>query len=120
VADSGRSRIAIWDTTTTPMTFRGSIPTTTSYGGQRLNQPRGVVLDPNSNRLYIGDTVNKRVVRIDVGANGLTFTSPQVVTTGLDTTEGSFKGPEWMEFGPDGRLFVSDNHQHIDAFVLNN
>jgi 6-phosphogluconolactonase (cycloisomerase 2 family) len=116
VADAGRNRIAVWDTTTTPMTFVGAI--TATYGTQKVSGPRGVLLDPASDWLYIGDTNGRRVVRIDVGASGQTFTNPQVVTTGADTPEGSFKAPEWMEFGPDGRLFVSDNNQVVYAYTI--
>ena len=114
VADTGRSRIAVWDTDTN--TIVGTV--TASFAGKRLNQPRGVLLDPTGTWLYIGDTRNARVVRIRVGADGITFTDPQVVSTGADTPEGVFKGPEWMEFGPDGRLFVSDNNQRIYAFEV--
>jgi sugar lactone lactonase YvrE len=92
---------------------------TASFAGQRLSGPRGVLLDPTGTWLYIGDTRNARVVRIRVGANGISFSDPQVVSTGADTPEGNFKGPEWMEFGPDGRLFVSDNNQRIYAFEIN-
>lgn len=117
VADAGRSRIAVWDASTSPMTYVTAI--TTKYGDKGVSQPRGVVLDPSSNKLYIGDSVNRRVVRVDVGANGVTFTNPVVVTTGADTPTGNFKSPEYLEFGPDGRLFVSDNYQRIDSFRVN-
>jgi DNA-binding beta-propeller fold protein YncE len=116
VADTGRNRIAVWNASTNPMTYVTAI--TETYGGKRVSQPRGVRLDPDSNWLYIGDTGGKRVVRINVGSNGTTFTSPQVVSTGADTPQGSYKGPEWMDFGPDGRLFVSDNNQIIYALEI--
>ena len=76
VADTGRSRIAVWDTDTN--TIVGTV--TATFAGQALNQPRGVLLDPTGTWLYIGDTKNARVVRIRVGADGITFTDPQVVT----------------------------------------
>jgi DNA-binding beta-propeller fold protein YncE len=114
VADTGRNRIAVWDTDTN--TIVGTV--TATFAGKKLSGPRGVLLDPTGTWLYIGDTKNARVVRIRVGANGITFTDPQVASTGADTPEGKFKGPEWMEFGPDGRLFVSDNNQRIYAFEI--
>jgi sugar lactone lactonase YvrE len=116
VADKGRNRIAVWNASTNPMTYVTAI--TATYGTKKIAQPRGVRLDPDSNWLYIGDSWGKRVVRINVGSNGTTFTSPQVVSTGADTPQGSFKGPEWMDFGPDGRLFVSDNNQIIYALEI--
>ena len=85
VADTGRNRIAVWDTDTN--TIVGTV--TASFAGRRLNQPRGVLLD----RLARGSTSatrgTLRVVRIRVGADGITFTDPQVVSTGADTPEGS-------------------------------
>lgn len=114
VADSGHNRIAVWNTDT-----RHIVATiTASFDGRKLSGPRGAVLDPTGTWLYIGDTNNRRVVRIRIGADGLTFTDPELVTTGKDTPEGNFKGPEYLEFGPDGRLFVSDNNQRIYAFTL--
>lgn len=115
VADSGRNRIAVWDVNTNTIVAT----VTAQFAGVRLSGPRGVALDPTHTWLYIGDTNNDRVVRIRVGADGKTFTDPQVVTTGQGTPEGGFGGPEYMTFDPEGRLYVSDNNQRTYVFRIN-
>ncbi len=112
VADTGNSRIVEWDTTTKHIVAMFNSP----ISGLKLNQPRGVALDPLRNWLYIGDSTNNRVVRIHAD---LSAASAVIVTTGADTPQGGFTGPEWMNFsGKDGRLFVSDNNQTIYAFTI--
>jgi DNA-binding beta-propeller fold protein YncE len=112
VADSGHSRIVEYDTNTGHI-----IATFSSVGGSHLNQPRGVTIDPSGKYIYVGDSGNNRVVR--VLANGMPSASAAVVTTGSDIPgKGSFGGPEWMTFGKDGRLYVSDNNQAIYAFTI--
>jgi hypothetical protein len=41
-----------------------------------------------------------------------------VVTTGADAPQ-RFEGPNYLDFGPDGRLYVSDNTRHVYAFTIN-
>jgi DNA-binding beta-propeller fold protein YncE len=110
VADTGHNRIVEYDTTTGHI-----IATFTSAGGVHLSQPRGVVLDPTGQWIYVGDSGNNRVVRVQAN---LSASSAAVVTTGADDPQGGFSGPEWLAFGPDGRLFVSDNNQVIYAFTI--
>jgi len=114
VADQSRNRIAIWNTTTNSIVAT----VTATFGGKRLSAPRGVALDPTDTWLYIGDTGNKRIVRIRVGTDGKTLTDPQVVSTGADTPQGRFGGPEYMTFDPQGRLYVSDNNQRTYVFTI--
>jgi DNA-binding beta-propeller fold protein YncE len=112
VADTGHSRVVEWDLNTKHIvaTFSGPI------GSRSLNFPRGVALDPTRTWLYIGDSGNNRVVRVHTD---LSASSAVVVTTGADTPEQSFGGPEWLTFsGNDGRLFLSDNNQVIYAFTI--
>jgi 6-phosphogluconolactonase (cycloisomerase 2 family) len=115
VADSGRNRIAVWDTASNAIVAT----VTASFGGTRISGPRGVAIDPTHTWLYIGDTNNDRIVRIRVGTDGKTFTDPQVVTRGQDTPEGRFGGPEYLTFDPSGRLYVSDNNQRTYVFEIN-
>ena len=110
VADTGNGRVDVWDTTTGH--FAG-VTLPRSFGGKNLNQPRGLVMDPSGTWLYIADSLNKRVVRVHPDG-----TSPMVVSTGADTPQLAFGGPEYLEFGPDGRLFVSDNNQTVYAFTV--
>lgn len=110
VADTGHSRIAEYDTTTGHI-----IATFTKVGGAHLNQPRGVTIDPTGQWIYVGDSGNNQVVRIHAD---LSASSAVVVTNGADTPQGAFSGPEWMTFGSDGRLYVSDNNQTVYAFTI--
>jgi len=107
VVETGSSRISIWNVST-------KVATTVrpSCGGTALRQPWGITWDPSRTWLYIGDLGNKRVVRWAPGTS-----TCQVVTTGADTPDG-FKGANYLDFGPDGRLYVSDNTRHVYAFTI--
>jgi DNA-binding beta-propeller fold protein YncE len=111
VADVGNNRVVMWDLTTQHIIASFSGP----VGGQQV-RPRGVAIDPSRTWLYIGDTANNRIVRVsaaDLSSGAV------AVTTGADTPQGHFKGPQWMQFGAfDGRLYVSDNSQIIYAFRI--
>jgi tripartite motif-containing protein 71 len=82
-------------------------------GGTRLNQPWGATWDPSHTWIYIGDKGGKRVVRW----NPATLQC-DVVTTGADTPEGSLSGPDFLNFGPDGKLYVSDNNKRVYSFTI--
>jgi hypothetical protein len=62
--------------------------------------------------IYIGDKGNKRVVRWNPSTHEC-----DVVTTGADTPEGALGGPDFLNFGPDGTLYVSDNNKHVYSFT---
>ena len=83
-------------------------------GGTHINGPWGAAWDPTHTWIYIGDKINKRVVRWSP-ANP---TVCQVVTTGADTPEGSFSGPDFLNFSPGGTLYVSDNNKRVYAFSI--
>jgi hypothetical protein len=73
----------------------------TAGGGQPLNGPMGIALDEAEN-LYIADTGNARVVRCDKNAKYLgSFGGP-------GETDGKFKAPVDLAFGPGGNLDVLD------------
>ena len=40
------------------------------------------------------------------------------VSTGTDTPEGHFGGPEYLEWDSTGRLYVSDNNQRVYVFSV--
>jgi DNA-binding beta-propeller fold protein YncE len=109
VADSGHNRIVVWDRTTHTI-VRTINPL---LGGLRLLKPRGVAISPDGNWLYIADTDHNRIVRTDLNGG-----NASVVSTGSDTPEGGFGGPEYLEFDTTGRLYVSDNNQRIYVFSV--
>jgi DNA-binding beta-propeller fold protein YncE len=121
VADTGNSRIAIWNITTSPPSYVGAV-TKVSINGQtqNLNQPRGVIVDPTGTWLYIADSNNLRILRVALPTAAPTPpTTAYLVTTGADTPQGALGGPEYLAWGTDGRLFVSDNNHTVYAFTIN-
>lgn len=108
VADVMNNRIARWNWATE--TSLG--PVRPSCGGTLLVSPTGVAWDPSGTWLYVADTGNKRIVRMK--GDG---TQCEVVTTGSDTPAG-FKGPDYLDFDSQGRLYVSDNSYYVYRFVI--
>jgi sugar lactone lactonase YvrE len=41
-----------------------------------------------------------------------------VVTTGADTPDGALGGPDFLNFSPNGTLYVSDNNKHVYSFTI--
>jgi DNA-binding beta-propeller fold protein YncE len=121
VADAGNSRIAIWNISTNPPSWVGAITKVSVSGAtQNLNQPRGVLVDPTGTWLYIADSNNLRILRVALPTTApAAVTTAYVVSTGSDTPQTAFGGPEYLEWGPDGRLFVSDNNHTVYAFTIN-
>jgi len=109
VADVGNSRIQRWD-----VSNQVSLgPVRPSCGGVQLRSPTGVAWDPTGTWLYVADTGNSRVVRMNAGG-----TQCDVVTNGSDTPAG-FKGPDYVTFDSQGRLYVSDNTYYVYRFTIN-
>jgi DNA-binding beta-propeller fold protein YncE len=108
VADVNNNRISRWDVPNRKNTgtFRPSC------GGVTLNHPTGVAWDPAGTWLYVADTGHERVVRMKGDGSQC-----QVVTTGADTPKG-FKGPDYLDFDSQGRLYVSDNSYDVYRFTI--
>lgn len=108
VADVGNNRIARWD-----VPSRTSLgPVRPTCGGTALRSPTDVAWDPAGEWLYVADTGNDRVVRMK--GDG---TQCAVVTTGADTPAG-FKGPDYLTFDGQGRLYVSTNSYYAYRFTI--
>jgi DNA-binding beta-propeller fold protein YncE len=108
VVETWNSRISIWNVANrTARTVRPSC------GGTPLRSPWGITWNRANTWLYVGDLGNNRVVRWSPSTS-----TCQVVTTGAGTPHG-FRGPNYLAFGPDGRLYVSDNTRHVYRFRIN-
>lgn len=110
VTDRGLNRIVVWnlDTRVIVQTFSGS------FAGMNLSGPQGVAVDPAGTWLYIADTQNLRVVRVSLDGTN----TRQLVTTGTDSPEGSFRLPRYLAVAPDGRLYISDFNQRVYVFAV--
>ncbi len=87
--------------TDTPLAKLRVLAVVTAGGGEPLNGPMGIALDEADN-LYIADTGNARVVRCDKNGKYLgAFGGP-------GDTDGKFKAPVDLTFGPGGNLAVLD------------
>ena len=110
VIETGDDRISVWNWTTGQQTATYK----PSCGGRGLNQAWDAAWDPTHTWIYIGDKMNARVVRWNPATKAC-----DVVTTGADTPEGSLSGPDFLNFGPDGKLYVSDNNKRVYSFTIN-
>jgi sugar lactone lactonase YvrE len=109
VVDTGANRISVWNLSNNTATT--SKP---SCGGTLLSQPWGITWDPARTWLYIGDVGNKRIVRWDP----VSGTCQVVATTATLPAGYTMDGSNYLAFGPDGRLYASDNSRHIYAFTI--
>jgi len=110
VVETGSNRISVWNWTTGQQTATYK----PSCGGKGLSGAWDAAWDPSHNWIYIGDKMNARVVRWNPATKAC-----DVVTTGTDTPEGSLSGPDFLNFGPDGKLYVSDNNKRVYSFTIN-
>ena len=63
ICDSGNNRIVVLNS---DFTFKQEISEiTVGYFTEKLNNPSGVFVDPNTNLLYVADTDNSRVLALD-------------------------------------------------------
>jgi DNA-binding beta-propeller fold protein YncE len=97
----------------------GGPPLGASFAFQQMNdnpEPGGGIAVDSAGLLYIVDTENQRIRRVDLGAN--------TIETIAGTGEAGFSGdggpatsaalnyPRDAEIGPDGRLYIADTDNH--------
>ncbi len=111
VIETGSSKISVWNWST--QTELASYKPSCGVGGL-LSGPWDAAWDPSHTWIYIGDKGKARVVRW----NPANPTQCEVVTTGAGTPEGALSGPDFLNFGPDGKLYVSDNNKRVYSFTL--
>jgi DNA-binding beta-propeller fold protein YncE len=109
VAEGDNDRISVWDTVTRTATTLAPL-----CGGLPLDNPQDVVLDSSKEWLYVADAAKKRVVRIATDGT----LQCDVVTTGAETPQKTLGSPRYLDFAPDGRLFVSTSNRRVYAFTI--
>lgn len=92
-----------------------------------LNQPTGIIVDNSKNILYVADTLNNRVVAVDLntnmaqviaGGSGCNVNSPN---DGAAALNGSLCGPTWLGFDDQNNLLVVDaGHNSLRRIVFSN
>jgi hypothetical protein len=75
----------------------------------------GLALDAAGN-LYVSDTLNHRIRKIDFEADTITTIAgtgaPGYAGDGGPATEAELDNPRKLSMGPDGRLYVGDEYNH--------
>jgi sugar lactone lactonase YvrE len=94
-----------------PLQAQISMPT-----GQAAFPGGGLALD-GQGRLYIADTLNQRIRRVDFDADRIETIAGNgtaaLAGDGGPATDASLHNPHDLEFGPDGRLYVADEWNHV-------
>ncbi|HEX6790109.1 MAG TPA: hypothetical protein VF247_02255 [Candidatus Krumholzibacteria bacterium] len=84
--------------------------------GPNPNPPGGGLALDSEQRLYIADTNNHRIRRVDFGANVITTVVGNGVQgfggDGGDPLQASLDTPLDITFGPDGRLYIADTYNN--------
>jgi sugar lactone lactonase YvrE len=94
-------------------------PGQASFSMQQVNEnpePGGSITVDGQGRVYLADTYNNRIRRIDLAA-GMVTTVAGNGTAGFsgdggDALAASLNQPRDLEFAPDGRLFIADTDNH--------
>ena len=115
IVESSRHRIRKIDTTGNVTTFAGN-----GYSGfkngprtsAQFNRPEGVTVDQQGN-VYIADTNNHRIRKIDTSGNVTTIagSGTEGIKDGVPL-QGEFKGPGRVYVSPSGFLYISDTNNN--------
>lgn len=85
-------------------------------GGENPEPEGGLALDPQERYLYITDTGNQRIRRIDLASGMIeTVIGDGMAGFGGDNGPGAMarlNSPNDIEFGPDGQLYIADTNNH--------
>jgi sugar lactone lactonase YvrE len=104
----------------------GASPLTADFNMQQINEnpePGGSITVDDAGRVYLADTYNNRIRRIDFAAGTVT-TIAGTGTKGFGgdggpATEAMLAWPRDIELGPDGRLYIADtDNQRIRVLDL--
>jgi DNA-binding beta-propeller fold protein YncE len=104
----------------------GGMPLMADFHMQESNEnpePGGSITTDLDGRVYLADTYNHRIRRIDLAAGTVT-TIAGTGTAGFSgdggpATAANLNAPRDLEFGPDGRLYIADtDNQRIRVLDL--
>jgi sugar lactone lactonase YvrE len=80
-------------------------------------QPNGTIVLDDVGRLYLSDTLNHRVRRIDFAANVIETVAGNGTAAysgdGGPAVAASINNPRDLAIGPDGRLYIADEGNHV-------
>ncbi len=90
IADTGNSRIVVWDLNGKPVTTLGAFGSRADWRNPpEFNHPAGVFVHPASKKLYVADTLNQRIVVLDEHGHGPDLLGrPGLRTTAISTSPG--------------------------------
>jgi sugar lactone lactonase YvrE len=112
--DTGNNRVQVWNRET--MAYGGSYGSGGSASGA-FSQPFGLALDPRAgtNRFAVADTQNHRVQVFGFDPLSGTNIAFQFQFGSMGGGSGQFRNPNGVAFGPDGKIFVADTGNGVDA-----
>lgn len=82
--------------------------------GTRINQPRGVVVDSSGN-LYIADTGNNRIRKVDTGGTITTYAGTGTASFSGDNgaaTSATIRAPQALTLDSSGNMYIADTTNH--------
>jgi tripartite motif-containing protein 71 len=109
VIEPSKNRVDVWNTDTKSI-VRTLSPT---CGGLAMAGPSDATFSPDGTQLYVTDTNNKRVVRMSPDGSNCT-----VVVVPADVPGSTLGNPRYLDFGPNGRLYVSTRTRHVYSFNI--
>jgi len=90
----------------------------TSLGIGNFNSPQGLFI--RGNRIYICDTGNNRVIKLEVRENGEHVVTANVSSVRINGEVSPLKGPTDIFENRDGNLFIADTGSHRILVLDNN
>lgn len=107
----GNGRVRIWDLSARDFGFQTPIsyPISLQRPTNTVLFPSDVAIDELNSYLYVSETMDDKVYRYDLDANGLSFGAPTVLSSSL---EGSLDMPKGIDVDSDGNLYVVDSLKH--------
>jgi tripartite motif-containing protein 71 len=112
IADTGNSRVVVWDENGKPVTTFGTFGSRADWKNPpQFNHPAAVFVHPDSKELYVSDTLNHRIVVLD--NKGLVVSSWGTQGPG----NGQFNQPRTVAKDHFGKIWVLDSgNSRVEIF----